>query len=53
MNSIDKNPNYKQIYKFVKDKFNKTTYFKNGPFDETYYTLRVYESAKEIDSDLF
>jgi len=48
MNSIDKNPNYKQIYKFVKDKFNKTTHFKHGPFDETYYTLRVYESAKEI-----
>lgn len=48
MNSIDENPNYKQIYKFVKDKFNKTTDFKHGPFDETYYTLRVYESAKEI-----
>lgn len=48
MNSIDKNPNYKQIYKFVKDKFDKTTHFKHGPFDETYYTLRVYESAKEI-----
>jgi len=48
MNSIDKNPNYKQIYKFVKDKFDRTTHFKHGPFDETYYTLRVYESAKEI-----
>ncbi len=48
MNSIDKKPNYKQIYKFVKDKFDKTTHFKHGPFDETYYTLRVYESAKEI-----
>jgi len=48
MNSIDKNPNYKQIYNFVKDQFNKTTHFKHGPFDETYYSLRVYESAKEI-----
>src|SRR4030042_821637 len=48
MNSIDKKPNYKKIYKFVKDKFDKTTHFKHGPFDETYYTLRVYESAKEI-----
>jgi len=48
MNSIDKNPNYKQIYKFVKDRFDKTRHFKHGPFDETYYTLRVYESAKEI-----
>ena len=48
MNSIDKKPDYKQIYKFVKNKFGKTTHFKHGPFDETYYTLRVYESAKEI-----
>jgi hypothetical protein len=48
MNSIDKNPNYKKIYKFVKEKFDRTTHFKHGPFDETYYTLRVYESAKEI-----
>jgi HD superfamily phosphodiesterase len=48
MNDIDKNPNYKQIYEFAKNKFNNTKYFNNGPFDETYYSLRVYESAKEI-----
>ena len=52
MNSIDKNPDYKKIYKFVKDKFDRTTHFKHGPFDETYFTLRVYESAKEIISKL-
>ena len=52
MNSIDNKPNYKQIYEFVKDKFDKTTHFKHGPFDETYYTLRVYESAKEIMNKL-
>ncbi len=48
MNSIDKRPDYKLIYQFVRDKFNKTNYFRHGPFDETYYTLRVYESAREI-----
>jgi putative nucleotidyltransferase with HDIG domain len=48
MNSIDKKPDYRRIYKFITDKFNKTTHFKHGPFDETYYTLRVYETAKEI-----
>jgi putative nucleotidyltransferase with HDIG domain len=52
MNSIDKKPNYRQIYQFIKDKFDKTTHFKHGPFDETYYTLRVYESAKEIIKEL-
>jgi len=48
MNSIDKNPDYKKMYNFVRGRFNQTTHFKHGPFDETYFTLRVYESAKEI-----
>jgi HD superfamily phosphodiesterase len=48
MNAADKKPNYKRMYRFVKEKFDKTTHFKHGPFDETYYTLRVYECAKEI-----
>ncbi len=52
MNSTDKKPDYKQIYAFVKDKFEKTNHFKHGPFDETYYTLRVYESAKKIINKL-
>lgn len=48
MNSIDKKPNYKKIYQIARNRFDKTTHFKHGPYDETYYTLRVYESAKEI-----
>ena len=48
MNSKDKNPDYKGIYSAVKRLFYKTRHFRHGPFDETYYTLRVFESAKEI-----
>jgi putative nucleotidyltransferase with HDIG domain len=48
MNTIDKYPDYKKLYGFVSAEFNKTTHFKHGPFDETYFSLRVYESAKEI-----
>lgn len=48
MNPIDKKPNYKGIYKIVKDLFESTEHFYHGPFDETYYSLRVYESSKEI-----
>ena len=50
MNKIDKNPDYKKIYGFVKEKFHKTPHFSHGPFDETFYTLRVYESVKDIIS---
>ncbi|MGM5483756.1 MAG: HD domain-containing protein [Nanobdellota archaeon] len=52
MNQIDKNPEYKKIYNFVKNKFDKTNHFKHGPFDETFFTLRVYESAKDIINKL-
>ena len=48
MNSIDKNPNYKQLYQIVMEKFKKTYFFWNGPLDETFFTLRVYETAKEL-----
>ncbi|MCK4521662.1 MAG: HD domain-containing protein [Nanoarchaeota archaeon] len=48
MNSIDKKPDYRKIYQIVKKLFDKTKHFKHGPFDETYYTLRVFESAKDI-----
>ncbi|MBW3018255.1 hypothetical protein KY325_03790, partial [Candidatus Woesearchaeota archaeon] len=48
MNKADKNPNYKKIYSIVKGMFDRTAHFKHGPFDETFFTLRVYESAKEI-----
>ncbi len=48
MNAKDKNPNYKKIYKYIKSKFDNNTHFYHGPFDETFFTMRVYESAKEI-----
>jgi putative nucleotidyltransferase with HDIG domain len=52
MNAIDKNPNYKEIYNIVKDLFESTEHFYYGPFDETYYSLRVYETCKEIIKEL-
>lgn len=52
MNPKDKKPNYKKIYTFVKEKFDKTNHFYHGPFDETYYTLRVFEEAKNIIQEL-
>ena len=52
MNSTDKNPNYKEIYKNVKELFESTEHFFHGPFDETYYSLRVYETCKEIIKEL-
>ena len=48
MNKIDKNPNYKELYRIVKNRFDKTSHFNHGPFDETYYTMRVYECSKDI-----
>lgn len=52
MNQKDKNPNYKKIYTFLKEKLEKTNHFQSGPFDETYFTMRVYASAKEIMQEL-
>jgi len=48
MNKRDANPDYKKIYCIVRDLFNKTSHFRHGPYDETFYTMRVYETAKEI-----
>ena len=48
MNAVDLKPNYRKIYGIARERFGKTTHFKHGPYDETYYTLLVYESAKEI-----
>ena len=52
MNPIDKNPKYKETYNLVKDLFESTEHFYYGPFDETYYSLRVYETCKEIIAKL-
>tara|TARA_Y100000310_G_scaffold341885_1_gene442714 strand:+ start:235 stop:909 length:675 start_codon:yes stop_codon:yes gene_type:complete len=48
MDKIDQNPNYKKIYQIVKAKFNQTNYYCHGPFDETYFSLHVYETAKKL-----
>lgn len=48
MNDKDKNPDHKKIYRFIKERFEKTTHFRHGPFDETYFTLRVFESCKTL-----
>jgi len=52
MNKIDKNPNYKELYKVVKNRFDRTAHFNYGPFDETYYTMRVYECSKDIMEEI-
>ncbi|MBD3355364.1 HD domain-containing protein [Candidatus Woesearchaeota archaeon] len=49
---IDKNPNYKELYEEVCKLYDKTKHFKHGPWDETYFTLRVFESAKDIMNKL-
>jgi hypothetical protein len=43
--------NYQKIYSKVKQIY-KDTHFDNGVFDETYFSLRVYETAKEIISKI-
>jgi len=50
MNTIDRHPDYCGIYRQVKAKFDSTEHFYHGPYDETYYSMRVYETAKEIIS---
>lgn len=47
-NKIDDNPDFKKLYKEVVSLYKKTNLFSHGPFDETYYTLRVYETSKII-----
>ena len=48
MTKADKHPDYKKMYSVVKKLFLKTEHFKHGPYDETFFTTRVYETAKEI-----
>jgi HD superfamily phosphodiesterase len=52
MNRRDASPDYKRIYTIVKLLFEKTTHFSYGPLDETFYTMRVYETAKVIMSKM-
>ena len=48
MNATDKKPDYKAIYEIVSKRFHKAGHFMHGPFDETFFTMRVYETAKDI-----
>lgn len=52
MNQADQQPNYKTIYNQAKALFEKTTHFANGPFDETYYSMRVYEWSKKLADEI-
>ncbi|MBW3019894.1 HD domain-containing protein [Candidatus Woesearchaeota archaeon] len=52
MNQIDKNPNYKEIYDIVKKMYFKKGIFSYGTWDETYYSMRVYETCKLIFNEL-
>ena len=44
----NKSPDYKKLYEIVTKLYNKTEHFNHGPFDETFFTLRVYECSKEL-----
>ncbi len=48
MNNADKHPDYRKMYSIIKKLFEKTEHFKHGPYDETFFTTRVYETAKEL-----
>jgi HD superfamily phosphodiesterase len=52
MNSVDENPDYKGLYNEACKLFKKAVHFSHGPFDETFFTMRVFESAKLIISKL-
>jgi len=48
MKSEDKKPDYRKIYSIVKKMYEDSEYFSCGHLDETYFTLRVFETAKDI-----
>jgi len=52
MNNADKNPDYKKIYKISCKFFTKNGRFSSGAFDETFYALRVFETAKQLIKEL-
>jgi HD superfamily phosphodiesterase len=41
-------PNYKRIYQRTVDFYNKNKIFTSGHYDETFFTMRVFETAKQI-----
>jgi len=52
MNKIDQNPDYRKIYSIACKYFHKSGNFSHGAYDETYFTMRVFSSAKQIMSEL-
>jgi len=52
MNNLDISPNYKKLYEIVRKKYQKNIHFSYGNFDETYFSLRVYETAKIIIEEI-
>jgi HD superfamily phosphodiesterase len=48
MNKKDRNPDYDGLYREAVRLFRRVRTFSSGALDETYYTMRVYETAKEI-----
>jgi putative nucleotidyltransferase with HDIG domain len=41
-------PNYKELYEIICDLFSDTEHFYYGQWDETFFTLRVYETCKQL-----
>jgi HD superfamily phosphodiesterase len=49
MNEADKRPDYKKLYRIACSYFEKKKgHFASGPLDETFFTLRVFETAKDL-----
>jgi uncharacterized protein len=44
----DNKPDYKELYDIVVKLYNQVDFLSHGPFDETYYTLRVFNVAEKI-----
>lgn len=45
---MEKKPDYKEIYEYIVREYKNTKYFGHGPFDESFYSLLVYENCRLI-----
>ncbi|MDD4353908.1 MAG: HD domain-containing protein, partial [Candidatus Nanoarchaeia archaeon] len=52
MNKADNNPDYKKIYDYICKEYKKTELFWQGCWDETFFSMRVYEFSKELSKKL-
>lgn len=52
MNNIDLHPNYKKYYEIFVSYLEKDVFFTYGHYDETFCTMRVFETAKKILSEI-